>query len=918
MFTIRIMDPHSHLHEQHLTTTQGYALSSVLDHSNDLIDKAVDMGDRMRGTESESEITSKLFRAINEEAGKRRLFVCCDGTWVNASGTTAPLTNVARFARAIDRFGLNREHPLSPVTQVIYYSAGIGSEPVLKTRVDSIYSGITGAGLEEDILNAYCFLCNNYNFGARNDEIILIGFSRGAFTVRCLADFISQVGLLQRRSLPFLSVLFQRWMDAKGEEDRKRMKLEIRKMSQEFSLPVRITVLAEWDTVSAIGHVGWRNKFSFMKETVPENVQNAFLAIALNERRGSFMPMLYSKARRGTSVAQCAFCGCHGDIGGGNLDAGLSTVSLLWMAAKVQGACHASFDRTALLQMVQPPRPNAKWWYGRKDHETEAMNLLWSKGIWLLPHLLTLGWSSGSRRRHFRKNFGRRETNKTQVQDKEQERNRQTDRTQKQLPAKIYRATYDNNTINDAIKGVSEDVTDTIKDSLIRAGKDSKLKNTQHTTASIKTAIHVNSTGNAETRFSAIIDAKFKASPSDQEASIDPRKIIEINNTPTETAFWNSPHGDDHVECSLKIHFTAKELVRELRYRSKEGALERLWEKLGLLGHERWHLAEYLPQEAYDENEKRLWEEWKSQVDMWHASNEGRKGGWDKDVVYWSDVLARFDKGDSPDSQARKEMVQWEVCTDQLCRVADATAATAQAGLQTAAANTTEAESELEFATRAVTKVAEVADLQNTGDEAILRKVWSVMDDVKGAFGRVPVEILTGTLAKVVAGVAQILPEDNKEENDSQPAAKKETGDSDKDVQKAIRSATGQLAGIAGVLAQVLYPANVDPIIEGSGKANEKDDGDLRDKISQAKDAADRMVQSAKVLQNVSVPDTDAWEEMKSYAVRAREAAERAAKAIANATIQWKLTDEQRREALCYRISYPSLKPTDDGRAKDL
>ncbi|KAI0190050.1 hypothetical protein EV127DRAFT_328504, partial [Xylaria flabelliformis] len=184
----------------------------------------------------------------------RRLFVCCDGTWVNASGTTAPLTNVARFARAIDRFGLNPDYPARPIAQVIYYSAGIGSEPVLKTRVDSVYSGITGAGcLEEDILNAYCFLCNNYNFSSQSDEIILIGFSRGAFTVRCLADFISQVGLLQRKTLPFLSVLFQRWMVMKEEPDRERMKSEIRKMNQTFSVPVKITVLAEWDTVSAIG-----------------------------------------------------------------------------------------------------------------------------------------------------------------------------------------------------------------------------------------------------------------------------------------------------------------------------------------------------------------------------------------------------------------------------------------------------------------------------------------------------------------------------------------------------------------------------------------------------------------------------------------------------------------------------------------
>ncbi|KAI0858659.1 hypothetical protein F4860DRAFT_296351 [Xylaria cubensis] len=375
------MGSQSELHEEDLSANHKHVLAGVLAHSSDLVDRVVATQGTSGWSEDESNATQKFFRAISEEVGKRRLFVCCDGTWVNASGTTAPLTNVARFARAIDRFGLNPDYPARPIAQVIYYSAGIGSEPVLKTRVDSIYSGITGAGLEEDILNAYCFLCNNYNFSSQNDEIILTGFSRGAFTVRCLADFISQVGLLQRKTLPFLSVLFQRWMVMKEEPDRERMKSEIRKMNQTFSVPVKITVLAEWDTVSAIGHVGWRKKYSFMKETVPENVQNAFLAIALNERRGSFKPMVYTRARRGTNVAQCVFSGCHSDIGGGNLDAGLSTVSLLWMAAKIQGACRASFDHGALLQMVQPPRPNANWWYGRKDDETMAMNLLWSKGI---------------------------------------------------------------------------------------------------------------------------------------------------------------------------------------------------------------------------------------------------------------------------------------------------------------------------------------------------------------------------------------------------------------------------------------------------------------------------------------------------------------------------------------------------------
>ncbi|KAJ8125817.1 hypothetical protein O1611_g7822 [Lasiodiplodia mahajangana] len=142
------MDPRSKFCEQGLSTNEGYALAGVLDHSNDLLDRVIATSSKREWADNEPEVVPKLFRAINEEVGKRRLFVCCDGTWVNASGTTAPLTNVARFARAIDRFGLNPEYPASPVTQVIYYSAGIGSEPVLKTRVDGIYSGITGAGNE--------------------------------------------------------------------------------------------------------------------------------------------------------------------------------------------------------------------------------------------------------------------------------------------------------------------------------------------------------------------------------------------------------------------------------------------------------------------------------------------------------------------------------------------------------------------------------------------------------------------------------------------------------------------------------------------------------------------------------------------------------------------------------------------------
>jgi uncharacterized protein (DUF2235 family) len=41
--------------------------------------------------------------------------------------------------------------------------------------------------------------------------MVLIGFSRGAFTVRCVAQLIEEVGLLNRSGLRHLPKLFRIW-----------------------------------------------------------------------------------------------------------------------------------------------------------------------------------------------------------------------------------------------------------------------------------------------------------------------------------------------------------------------------------------------------------------------------------------------------------------------------------------------------------------------------------------------------------------------------------------------------------------------------------------------------------------------------------------------------------------------------------
>lgn len=53
------------------------------------------------------------------------------------------------------------------------------------------------------------------------DEIILIGYSRGAYTVRAVAGMISDLGLLTRDGMEYFYIIFkdmQNWMNPKYED----------------------------------------------------------------------------------------------------------------------------------------------------------------------------------------------------------------------------------------------------------------------------------------------------------------------------------------------------------------------------------------------------------------------------------------------------------------------------------------------------------------------------------------------------------------------------------------------------------------------------------------------------------------------------------------------------------------------------
>jgi len=162
--------------------------------------------------------------------GHKRLIVACDGTWVNSdngyvrdswlpwnkTGHLANSSNVTRLCRAL------RSKSDDGIQQVVYYQGGLGSQ---NNFWSYFFGGYFGEGIGENIREAYSFLCNvshsfpssltasltmkqNYEDG---DEIILVGFSRGAFTARSIGGLISSIGLLTKHGLGAFYPIFKDW-----------------------------------------------------------------------------------------------------------------------------------------------------------------------------------------------------------------------------------------------------------------------------------------------------------------------------------------------------------------------------------------------------------------------------------------------------------------------------------------------------------------------------------------------------------------------------------------------------------------------------------------------------------------------------------------------------------------------------------
>lgn len=105
-------------------------------------------------------------------------------------------SNIYKLYRAT-RCGPDNE--VDPAEQLTFYDPGIGTSPIgenfvlrLYRRVYNVVSQATGLGLTSNVIDCYAAIIRMWEPG---DRIFLFGFSRGAYTVRCLGGVLAFCGV---------------------------------------------------------------------------------------------------------------------------------------------------------------------------------------------------------------------------------------------------------------------------------------------------------------------------------------------------------------------------------------------------------------------------------------------------------------------------------------------------------------------------------------------------------------------------------------------------------------------------------------------------------------------------------------------------------------------------------------------------
>ena len=126
----------------------------------------------------------------------KNIVVFSDGT--GQDGGVRPEQRVSNVYKMYRVCKVGPESGIDPAEQVAFYDPGLGTDigataltaPV--RFVQKMAASLSGRGITTNIADCYRFIIDHYEPG---DRIYLIGFSRGAYTVRCVANLLMYCGV---------------------------------------------------------------------------------------------------------------------------------------------------------------------------------------------------------------------------------------------------------------------------------------------------------------------------------------------------------------------------------------------------------------------------------------------------------------------------------------------------------------------------------------------------------------------------------------------------------------------------------------------------------------------------------------------------------------------------------------------------
>jgi uncharacterized protein (DUF2235 family) len=277
--------------------------------------------------------------------------VCLDGT--GQVKTQANPTNIAEIFDSLGRSAVDAGNGSLEVTSPPDTPAQLGKYlPGVGTQGNAILEFLGksfGDGIAEQIVRGYTFLSRNY---AAQDQIFIIGFSRGAAAARALAGFVAVQGLLDptrydptNKDTAYVRAIAA-WYQYRSGNPALANQARLGQIPlgpgqgppqltpADYIGVARIDAVGVFDTVSSLGvpNIGPDGTaiydFNICDTVLNDKIVNGFHALSADEVRGVFAATFWS-ARAG--ILQTIFPGSHSNVGGGYPEKGLSDGALEWM-----------------------------------------------------------------------------------------------------------------------------------------------------------------------------------------------------------------------------------------------------------------------------------------------------------------------------------------------------------------------------------------------------------------------------------------------------------------------------------------------------------------------------------------------------------------------------------------------------------